>query len=67
MAAVAFPFTETFVSFIRVGGEVVDVLPSLIAIFTSLMRDVGCSSLATPVSFVRVGGGIVENPTDVRR
>ena len=66
MAAVAFPFTETFVSFIRLGGEVVE-LPSLIAIFTSLMRDVGCSSLATPVSFVRVGGGIVENPTDVRR
>ena len=66
MAAVALPFAETLVSFIRVGGEVVE-LPSLISLSTSLMRDVGCSSLATPVSFVRVGGGIVENPTDVRR
>ena len=54
MAAEAFPLTETFVSFIRVGGEIVDGLPSVVATYTSLMIDVGGISLATLVSFVLV-------------
>ena len=56
MAAVAFPLTETFVSFIRVGGggKVVDVISSLFAISLSLTIDVGGISLETLVSFVLV-------------